>query len=228
MLILAAPAIVAIVDEAAHINIENPIEYNEENIFGVTRIGTASTDVQIATNVKDVALLPSENDGFFLVDTKQTTVTNPDRMVLNLLPVVRDMFSDGDVSRVVIYAEDSTLVYLRITSAAYGNYSLIFNEESPGVWVLDLSSVDKMKLKGSTEVHRLNIIYGAGNVPAFAEFSFAMYGDDIPLYYASLVWGAIGVLLIIVAIYSTHLVQVGDLSKKIGKIFRRKGKGGKK
>jgi len=220
--------IMAVTDEYASVDMENPIAYDETECFGVVRVGTSSADVQVALNINTIALLPSENGGFFLADVTQSTVTAPDRVILNILYSVRSPITSGDVTRIVVFNDSVTSMYMRCFLAS-GNYNLHFIEESPGEWVLNLSPSDRLKLKGTpSDLIRLNMIYGASNFPSngIIEFSYEMYGDDVPLYYASTLALVFGIVMILCSIFALGVRPHKVIIKKIR--GRKKNKGGRK
>lgn len=214
LLVVGFATVMTIIDESTSYNVDNPIEYDEERVFGVVRVGNASNDVILCTYITDIALLPSENDGAFLVDVRQTTdvkVDNPDRLNINILQPERAVLFSGDSLRYVITTEHNlSAVYFRVFPSS-GNYNILFTQESPGVWVLELSQIDRLKLKGEdiTSLVRLVMVFAPSAFPSsnFVEFSYDVYGGDIPVYYASTLAFVFGLILIVTALFATPFLS---------------------
>ena len=94
-------------------------------------------------------------------------------------------------------------------SSTHATKNLYFNQTSPGIWEIELSKTDLLLLKNYPAGTLKMMQISAGNAPldGFVELSIDFYTTGQPVYYATIVWAFVGVLLIICAIFATDTVD---------------------
>ena len=229
LLLLAAPLIVAMVDESASIDTSDLIDYDETKLLGAYNLaynnsgGTAvfGTGRPMAT----VNLFyPSENEGMYMIQTDGTSEV----VSMNLTFGEDHPILSGAVTKVTIYTSlECTKLQYRMTTLHWFHFTQI----SPGVWEREFSTAERLMIKGVdrsdlTSPGTLNFQGFSDNFPndGIVEVGIELYGDQMPLYYASFVWGVVGVLLLLAALFATDTVDVKTITSKTKKAF----KGGKK
>ena len=230
-LLLGAPAIVAMIDDSAHFDVTSPTKYDEVTLFSDIKYRIINTQLEtVALIPGSIGSYPSENGGDYLIDSGLTS-KYVWYMSFDIGNSSRDSPIDAGARTIVITtAEDLQKIELGIVGKTWE----FTQDDEPGVWILNIGIADMILLDNYTGRQTIQMFWTLGTgTSAFPsdgifEFSIEFYDATIPIFYASFVWGAVGVILLITAIYASHLVKVGDVSKAIKKAFTRKKKGGKK
>ena len=246
LFLLSAPLMVAIVDANAHVDEEHLIEYDEDSLFlryqgHYTDTDGTSVRTEFVNYPNWNAYTPSENDGSYMILLSDLSSKTQDVLIALSYPSSESssIFGSGEISKIVIRTP------VGLSQIRYnGNFredgaykSIFFTETSPGVWEYEFSTAERL-IYSSREIRDEKLTFYFSDEKKFPsdkvlEFSVEFYEDPTPYYYATFVWAAIGLLLLVCALFATDTVDAKTVTKGLknaGKKAKKavSGKGGKK
>ncbi|MCL2607703.1 MAG: hypothetical protein FWD92_04035 [Methanomassiliicoccaceae archaeon] len=223
ILILAAPAIVAAIDKEAHTLTADPVGYDEEELIQRINARNIGTDLSTSAVIPGwTAFYPSENAGSYLINTTLTArhIWHLDFLIGSAASGHSPIITDN-ASTITVISDASLLGVTYNPTGLTGQY-MHFDQVAPGHFVLNLSPAERLLLAGYTDHELLTFRYWVSGPPVttfpvsgIIEFSVSFERSPIPLFYASLIYGAVGILLLIVAVYSTPWVNQGTVTKAL-------------
>jgi len=235
MMVMVIPAGVAMLDASASIETQNSFEYDEESLIKRYRVASPpgeTWDPMVAASAMN-ALYPSATGGTYIIDTgKSADMTDVEVTITNFV-------RSGDVKKIVITTDHAlTKMVLIAHDTGLPTKSFTMIQTSPGVFEYEFSNIEELMLKNYPHFNIKFCDFTEQPVGGFLEFGIDMYDSSTPIYIASYVLAAVGLLLIICAIYATKWVNVGTVTGTIGKAGKgikstvtrkgKKNKGGNK
>jgi len=217
VLVVAMPAVMAMVEQDASYDVETPIEYDEKK-FIIEHNGAYNTPeggTWYPTHRGDSLNIfyPSETGGTYMIDSGQGSALT--RMIIGLNhdnPV-----KNGEVRTMIMTTPLDLSWFSYVVKKDTVIHEYKFVQESPGVWIREFTSAEVLIIKGvEPTAEYFTVQFKTPSVDGIVEFGLDMYGADTSVYYASIVAGVCGVLLIVCALYMTPLVQIGTIPRAIG------------
>ena len=213
LMVVTFATAVTVIDSEASYDKENLIEYDETKLFLQSRSVNATGEGNQWNQSLNV-FYPSENGGYYLVDNR---VINPKTFHLMFAhdndpgtPILT-----GDVRQVRVYVDYAVdfVQWIMFTRDGGPTYQHKFVQESPGVWVLDLSAAQALKYRGANLSSEQLMISGGLPVDGIVEFKMEFYGTPIPVYYATVLALVFGCVLLVCALFATPWLSIPQIQQ---------------
>jgi|GEM_PF-3110454 len=225
LLVVTFATVVTIVDSDASYDVENIIvpedekillKHNDNIVVGETATWR-STIVGDAMNV----FWPSETGGNYMLDLDAAIVNRSNVTVQT--PII-----SGDVRHVVLTtAINPKYIDYTVYFADESKKAFRFKEMSPGVWTIDITTVEALHIRTGVGETLTFDFAGQPLSGGILDFSIDMYGDDVPVYYASVLALVFGCILIVCALFATPWLSIPQIQqgyKNIGNSMKERSR----
>ena len=215
VLVAGSLGIVAVLDQDASYGYEAEIDKN----LSVSK-WTYYNGAWAPTNNTVNMLTPDQTGAGYLFDASsavsQVTEKNLMQIRMTFDKIDGKFLHEGVKSVIVETTSPATLVRFQVFDATT-NVIFVMESVAPGLWVYEFSTTDILRLNGMTITQECLLFNFVGtdfiSMGGYVEFNMSFYETSLPIYYASLLIGALGIVLIISAIYATDVVDVGTVGR---------------